>query len=183
VVRGTAHLRTRVDIDLESRLLKLDGLLAARERIAAARACRSALFRKAASCAAPVSSTCSGGSHLVQGYSLPRKHRSCVDGPRTHIRTYQKQTLLSTMSPLPRISLPASLQSARQGKTFPAVVRKSARKSLILQDSIPEIEKSPCYPVAGGKFGHSPDGRRLAGRHGLVSPPRLRYISPSVGGV
>jgi cytosine deaminase len=32
VARGTAHLRTHVDIDLESRLLKLDGLLAARER-------------------------------------------------------------------------------------------------------------------------------------------------------
>jgi cytosine/adenosine deaminase-related metal-dependent hydrolase len=32
VARGTAHLRTHVDIDLESRLLKLDGVLAARER-------------------------------------------------------------------------------------------------------------------------------------------------------
>ena len=47
VARGTAHLRTHVDIDLESRLLKLDGVLAARERTAA-------------SCAAPVSSNCSG---------------------------------------------------------------------------------------------------------------------------
>jgi cytosine/adenosine deaminase-related metal-dependent hydrolase len=32
VARGTAHLRTHVDIDLESRLLKRDGVLAARER-------------------------------------------------------------------------------------------------------------------------------------------------------
>jgi cytosine/creatinine deaminase len=32
VARGTAHLRTHVDIDLESRLAKLDGVLAARER-------------------------------------------------------------------------------------------------------------------------------------------------------
>jgi cytosine/creatinine deaminase len=32
VARGTAHLRTHVDIDLESRLLKLDGVLAACER-------------------------------------------------------------------------------------------------------------------------------------------------------
>ncbi len=32
VARGTAHLRTHVDIDLESRLLKLDGVLAAREQ-------------------------------------------------------------------------------------------------------------------------------------------------------
>jgi cytosine/adenosine deaminase-related metal-dependent hydrolase len=32
VARGTAHLRTHVDIDLESRLSKLDGVLAARER-------------------------------------------------------------------------------------------------------------------------------------------------------
>jgi cytosine/adenosine deaminase-related metal-dependent hydrolase len=32
VARGTAHLRTHVDIDLESRLLKLHGVLAARER-------------------------------------------------------------------------------------------------------------------------------------------------------
>jgi cytosine deaminase len=32
VARGTAHLRTHVDIDLESRLEKLDGVLAARER-------------------------------------------------------------------------------------------------------------------------------------------------------
>ena len=47
VAHGTPHLRTHVDIDLESRLLKLDGVLAARERTAA-------------SCAAPVSSTCSG---------------------------------------------------------------------------------------------------------------------------
>jgi cytosine deaminase len=31
VARGTAHLRTHVDIDLESRLAKLDGVLAARE--------------------------------------------------------------------------------------------------------------------------------------------------------
>jgi cytosine/adenosine deaminase-related metal-dependent hydrolase len=32
VAHGTAHLRTHVDIDLESRLAKLDGVLAARER-------------------------------------------------------------------------------------------------------------------------------------------------------
>jgi cytosine/adenosine deaminase-related metal-dependent hydrolase len=32
VARGTAHLRTHVDIDLENRLLKRDGALAARER-------------------------------------------------------------------------------------------------------------------------------------------------------
>jgi cytosine/adenosine deaminase-related metal-dependent hydrolase len=32
VAHGTAHLRTHVDIDLESRLSKLDGVLAARER-------------------------------------------------------------------------------------------------------------------------------------------------------
>ena len=32
VARGTAHLRTHVDIGLESRLLKLDGVLAARKR-------------------------------------------------------------------------------------------------------------------------------------------------------
>ena len=32
VARGTAHLRTHVDVDLESRLSKLDGVLAARER-------------------------------------------------------------------------------------------------------------------------------------------------------
>ncbi len=32
VARGTARLRTHVDIDLESRLLNLDGVLAARER-------------------------------------------------------------------------------------------------------------------------------------------------------
>jgi cytosine/creatinine deaminase len=32
VVRGTTHLRTHVDIDLQSRLAKLDGVLAARER-------------------------------------------------------------------------------------------------------------------------------------------------------
>ena len=32
VARGTAHLRTHVDIDLENRLLKLDGVLAARDR-------------------------------------------------------------------------------------------------------------------------------------------------------
>ena len=32
VARGTTHIRTHVDIDLESRLLKLDGVLAARER-------------------------------------------------------------------------------------------------------------------------------------------------------
>jgi cytosine deaminase len=32
VARGTAHLRTHVDIDLESRLGQLDGVLAARER-------------------------------------------------------------------------------------------------------------------------------------------------------
>jgi cytosine deaminase len=32
VARGTAHLRTHVDIDLETRLLKLEGVLAARER-------------------------------------------------------------------------------------------------------------------------------------------------------
>jgi cytosine deaminase len=32
VTRGTAHLRTHVDIDRESRLAKLDGVLAARER-------------------------------------------------------------------------------------------------------------------------------------------------------
>jgi len=32
VARGTAHLRTHVDIDLESGLAKLDGVLAARER-------------------------------------------------------------------------------------------------------------------------------------------------------
>jgi cytosine deaminase len=31
VARGTAHLRTHVDVDLESRLSKLDGVLAARE--------------------------------------------------------------------------------------------------------------------------------------------------------
>jgi cytosine/creatinine deaminase len=32
VVRGTSHLRTHVDIDLESGLAKLEGVLAARER-------------------------------------------------------------------------------------------------------------------------------------------------------
>jgi cytosine/adenosine deaminase-related metal-dependent hydrolase len=32
VARGTTHMRTHVDIDLESRLAKLDGVLAARER-------------------------------------------------------------------------------------------------------------------------------------------------------
>jgi cytosine deaminase len=32
VARGTSHLRTHVDIDLESRLAKLEGVLAARER-------------------------------------------------------------------------------------------------------------------------------------------------------
>ncbi len=32
VIRGTTHLRTHVDIDLESRLAKLEGILAARER-------------------------------------------------------------------------------------------------------------------------------------------------------
>ncbi len=31
MARGTAHLRTHVDVDLESRLAKLDGVLAARE--------------------------------------------------------------------------------------------------------------------------------------------------------
>src|SRR5712671_1806903 len=32
VARGTAHLRTHVDIDLENRLTKLDGVLTSRER-------------------------------------------------------------------------------------------------------------------------------------------------------
>jgi cytosine/creatinine deaminase len=32
VARGAAHLRSHVDIDLESRLAKLDGVLAARDR-------------------------------------------------------------------------------------------------------------------------------------------------------
>src|SRR6266404_6653528 len=32
VARGTSHLRTHVDVDLESGLAKLDGVLAARER-------------------------------------------------------------------------------------------------------------------------------------------------------
>src|SRR6266852_6265943 len=56
VARGTAHLRTHVDIDLESRLLKLEGVLAARERH---RGRARVQIRKAASCAAPASSTCS----------------------------------------------------------------------------------------------------------------------------
>ena len=63
VARGTAHLRTHVDIDPESRLAKLDGVLAACWRrasgTAAGRGCRSSPFRKAASCAARASSTCS----------------------------------------------------------------------------------------------------------------------------
>jgi cytosine/adenosine deaminase-related metal-dependent hydrolase len=33
VARGTTHLRTHVDIDLEAGLAKLDGVLAARERL------------------------------------------------------------------------------------------------------------------------------------------------------
>jgi len=47
VARGTTHLRTHVDIDLESGLAKLEGVLAARERYATGSRCRSWRFRKA----------------------------------------------------------------------------------------------------------------------------------------
>ena len=59
VARGTAHLRTHVDVDLESGLSKLDGVLAGASATATGPVCRSSPFRKAASCAALVFSTCS----------------------------------------------------------------------------------------------------------------------------
>jgi hypothetical protein len=55
---------------------------------------------------------------------------------------------------------------------------------LILQDSVPEIEKISLLSRGGREIrGFHRTGEGLAGRHGLVSPPRLRYISLSVGGV
>jgi hypothetical protein len=100
------------------------------------------------------------------------------------MRTYQKQITLSTMSPYLAFPCPLPCRALGREKTFPAVVRKSARKALILRDSVPEIEKISLLSRGGREIrGFHRTGEGLAGRHGLVSPPRLRYISPSVGGV
>jgi len=100
------------------------------------------------------------------------------------MRTDPKQTTMSTMSPFPAFPHPIPCQSARQGKIFPAVVLKSGRKALILQDLALESRKFPCFSGSAGKSRHSADGAKAGGGcPDLVSPPRLRYISPSVGGV
>jgi hypothetical protein len=100
------------------------------------------------------------------------------------MRTYQKHTVLSTMSPLPRISCRLPAKPLGREEPFPAVVRKSAHKVLILQDSAPEIEKFSRLSRGGREIrGVHRTGEGRTGRRDLVSPPRLRYISPSVGGV
>jgi hypothetical protein len=55
---------------------------------------------------------------------------------------------------------------------------------LILLDSVSEIDKiSLLFRVGREIRGVHRTGEGWRGRPDLVSPPRLRYISPSVGGV
>ena len=71
-----------------------------------------------------------------------------------------------------------SLPSARQGKTFPAIVRGITRKLLILQELLPEIEKfSLLFPVGREKSGASERCRR-SNKAGLPTavPRRSSFV-------
>ena len=100
------------------------------------------------------------------------------------MRTDQKQTHRQRC--LTCLSFPCGFPAKALGreKTFPAVVRKSVRKALILWDSVSNIEKISLVFGVGREVA-ALSGRAKAGDGcpDLVSPPRLRYISPSVGGV
>src|ERR1700737_2435215 len=81
------------------------------------------------------------GISLCARYSLPRKFESCIDGREPHMRTYQKHTVLSMMSFLPRASLPT-----------PSGCTEFARKPLIFHELAPDIERIPCDLPAGREF-------------------------------
>jgi hypothetical protein len=76
------------------------------------------------------------------------KEKGFREAVRAHMRTYQKHAMPSMMLTLPRLSLPLPCQALGREKTFPAVLRESARKALIIQGSALDIEKiSRYFPV------------------------------------
>src|SRR5690242_14727951 len=83
---------------------------------------------------------------------LPRKLGNCVDGPRAHMRTYQKHLLPSVMSSPYRFSLPIPCRDLRQGKNFPAMLRVRDRNLLILRGLSTAWGKfSRCFPAGREK--------------------------------
>ena len=96
-------------------------------------------------------------------YSLPRKFESCIDGREPHMRTYQKHTVLSMMSFLPRASLPT-----------PSGCTEFARKPLIFHEFVPDIERIPCDLPAGREFRDA-----LVPRSDVTGPSLSRRRRPS----
>src|ERR1700730_5465905 len=86
------------------------------------------------------------------------------------MRTYQKHSALSMMLTLPRISLPLPCQALGREKTFPAVLRESARKALIIQGLALDIEKISRYFPGGREVRGMPrDTARSGVRRSLQS--------------
>jgi hypothetical protein len=102
---------------------------------------------------------------LPAKYSLPQKFESCVDGSGTHMRTYQKHATLSMMCPY--LAFPCQFPAKRSGRElkFPAVLPESARKALIIQGSVLDIEKiSRYFPVGREIRRCAPDTVRSGSR-------------------
>ena len=91
-----------------------------------------------------------------------------------YMRTYLKQIMLSTMFPSPRI-FPARFPAKALGreKAFPAGVRKSACKALILQDSMSEIAKTSLLFRLGREIHGVHWTGEGAPRSCLAAPPSL----------
>ena len=91
VARGTTHLRTHVDIDLESRLSKLEGLRAARERHRDRATVQIVAFPQSGAMRCPgvldlLHAAVRKGADLVGGIDPPRD-RPRPEGPaRRHLR-------------------------------------------------------------------------------------------------
>ena len=89
-----------------------------------------------------------GARERVPTYASGSLRRNFARPSRAHMRTYQKHAMPSMMLTLPRLSLPLPCQALGREKTFPAVLRESARKALIIQGSALDIEKiSRYFPV------------------------------------
>ena len=79
------------------------------------------------------------------------------------MRTYQKHATLSIMLCSPRNSLPIPCKALGREKEFPAIMRESTRKALILQGSAPEIDKiSLLFPWRQGRNAGSGVGPAIA---------------------
>jgi hypothetical protein len=87
------------------------------------------------------------------------------------MRTYQKHATLSMMSPY--LAFLCRFPAKRSGRElkFPAVLRESARKVLIIQGSPLDIEKISRYSPVGREISRSAPGTRLGADRAIAAIP------------